>query len=90
MYVSGKMRLNQYPQTYVARAQQQVRAVETRRRVIVRSPSSLLFVVSDGWQTTDFIDSLDLVDPTDAASDTTTLYALYPAVVNKVGADENE
>lgn len=86
------MGLNQYLQTYVARAQQQVRAEETCRRVIVRSLSlsSLLSVVPDGWQTTDFIDSLVLVDLTDAASDTTTLYALYRAVVNKVGADENK
>lgn len=84
------MRLNQYLQTYVARAQQQVRAVETLRRVIVRSLSSLLSVVSDGWQTTDFIDSLDLVDLTNAVSDTTTLCTLYRAVVNKVGADENK
>lgn len=68
----------------------QVRAVETRRRVIVRSLSSLLSVVSDGWQTTDFIESLDLVDLTDAVSDTTTLYTLYRAVVNRVGADENK
>lgn len=57
------MRLNLYLQTYVARVQQQVRAVDTRRRVIVRSLSSLLSVVSDGWQTTDFIDSLDLRRP---------------------------